>query len=66
MLESCRGPLAVAGTNGTNPVVAGVNPDDDPVGELLGPNSIGTFCLEFWLEKPLEFLLEISLHYENV
>ena len=28
----------------------------------LGPNSIQNFWLEFWLEKPLEFWLEISLH----
>ena len=27
-----------------------------------GPNSIETFCLEFWRDKPLEFRLEISLH----
>ena len=29
---------------------------------LLGPNSTEIFGLEFWLEKPLEFWLEISLH----
>ena len=28
-------------------------------GGLLGPNSIGKFWFEFWLEKPLEFWLEI-------
>ena len=40
-----------------------VVPDDE--GALgrrprLGPNSIEIFWLEFWLEKPLEFWLEIS------
>ena len=30
--------------------------------ENLGPNSIEIFWLEFRLEKPLEFWLEISLH----
>ena len=31
-----------------------------------GPNSIDIFGLEFRLEKPLEFWLDNSLHYENV
>ena len=30
-----------------------------PILRTLGPNSIEKFQLEFWLEKPLEFCLEI-------
>ena len=34
---------------------------DDPRlhADVLGPNSIQHFWLEFWLKKPLEFWLEI-------
>ena len=33
---------------------------------LLGPNSIENFWLEFWLEKSLEFWLEIPYTKKNV
>ena len=35
-------------------------------GDLLGPNSIEQFWLEFWLENSVGFWLENPLHYENV
>ena len=50
-------------------VVGGVDVNVGSVQELahqsevpLGPNSIEKIWLEYWLEKSLEFLLEIPIH----